>query len=42
MDADLMNAMEFGFKTHEKGWNLEKAREEFEKILKGGTKNGYE
>lgn len=32
---DLFNAMEWGYKAHEKGWNIEKARIEFEKLLRG-------
>ncbi len=32
---DLMNAMELGYKAHEKGDNIQKARLDFNKILKG-------
>lgn len=32
-----MASMEWGFKAHEKGWNLEKSRQEFNKII-GGKK----
>ncbi len=39
MDDSLLLAMEYGFKEHEKGSNLEKARGNFKKIIDGGQGN---
>ena len=37
--TSLMLAMEWGFIAHEKGWNLEKARIEFEELMKDPEEN---
>jgi hypothetical protein len=33
---DLLNAMEYGFKEHEKGNNLDTARRNFVELMKNG------
>ena len=35
MKMEIICAMEWGFKAHERGLNLEKAKEEFEEVLRG-------
>ena len=39
IDNSLLLAMEYGFKEHEKGYNLEKTRENFKKVIDGGQGN---
>lgn len=39
IDDSSLLAMEYGFKEHEKGSNLEKARENFKKVIDGGQGN---
>lgn len=39
IDNSLLLAMEYGFKEHEKGHNLENARENFKKVIDGGQGN---